>query len=117
LAKAPVVSKPLTVVEKNLRQHFSQTTTLLQKVLEKGDQLSLDETWSQETVTAGLAGPGCERIARNRGGSDNTTDILRVTSDLYAWLGYNENWAFSGMVGGARSYSFRQVSLRDVSLR
>ncbi len=110
MAKTPAANKPLIVVEKNLNQHFAQTAKLFQKVLEKGSELSLDETWSQETVTAGLAGPGCERIARNRGGSDNITELLKITPELYAWLGYNESWAFSGMVGGARSYSFRQIS-------
>lgn len=110
MAKTSTVIKPLTVVENNLRQHFALTKTTLRTVLEKGNELSLDETWSQETVTAGLVGPCCERIMRNRGGSDNITNILSVTPDLYAWLGYNESWAYSGMVGGAKSYSFRQVS-------
>ncbi len=110
MAKTSAVNKPLTIVERNLRQHFSQSKIALRTVLAKGHEISLDETWSQETVTAALVGSGCERIARNRGGSDNITDILKVTPDLYAWLGYHESWAFSGMVGGSRSYSFRQLS-------
>ncbi len=110
MARLQSTDKPLNVVERNLRQHFAHTNTSLRKALSKGDDIVIDETWSQNIVTAGLAGPGCERISRNRGGSDNITDILAVTPDLLAWLGYNEKWSFSGVVGGANTYSFRQIS-------
>ena len=76
-----------------------------------GDEVLVDVTWSQDVLTAGFGSAGCERIVRNRGGGDNITDILAITPELFAWLGYNESWKFDGMVGGAKSYSFQQISL------
>lgn len=105
-----LLPKVLTVVERNLKDHFDQTNEMVRKNLQRGEDLSVEHVWSQETVKAGFSGPACERVERNRGGTDNLVSFLQISPKLFAWLGYNESWSYGGVVGGARTYSFQAVS-------
>lgn len=80
-----------------------------------GEMLSLDQRQAKLTadyqvdgVWVGFQGRSCERAVRNRGGPVNVIPLVRLPSDLIAWLGIQEVW---NIELGRQPFVFRHLSL------
>lgn len=71
-------------------------------------QLRVEFEYQQEGAWAGLQGPACERVTRNRGGHSYVAPLCTISGDLLAWLGWQEVWE---VPAGQRNFRFKNTGL------
>lgn len=99
----------LVLTESKLSQHFQKVETLLRQNFAK--DLSLDISWKQNPIAAGLGARGCEPTERNRGGRVFVVPAWKVDKSKKAWLGFREEWTVEAPAGATRRFSFKSINL------
>ena len=102
--------EPLLASAADLQRHFSAVARVLNKAVDVSAIARLGFSPDTDPAIAGLEGEGCELVARNRGGRTQVAPLVELERELWAWLGYREEWAHEPGRGGRR-YSFRSLSL------
>lgn len=101
----------LSAAKSALDQRWVQVGALIARALglpADRRQLQIEAEYLQQGVWAGLQGGGCERISRNRGGQTWVAPLCEVSSNLLAWLGWQESWEIPA---GQRNYRFKTTGL------
>ncbi|MBX9708039.1 MAG: hypothetical protein K2X61_08930 [Caulobacteraceae bacterium] len=106
-----MAATPLFASESLLAQHLDRVAIILGGAVDASAAPRLSVNWNINPAIAGLEGEGCELVARNRGGRALVAPVIRLEQDLWAWLGYREEWAHEAAVGGRRRFSFRSIGM------
>ena len=106
-----MATEPLYATEAQLRQHFDRTAARLDATVDISAKARLGFNQDTDPAVAGLEGEGCEPVARNRGGRTLVAPWVKLEQDLWAWLGYHEEWSHEPAQGGRRRYSFRSLGM------
>lgn len=101
----------LVVSQAQLEAHFAKVGAILVRAAHSSARLQLDVYWKGSPVVAGLVGSGCEFIARNRGRRVAIAPLMCLDRELWAWLGYREEWDDADKASSGRRLSFRTVAL------
>lgn len=94
-----------------LQVHFERASNAIGEVINAMPQSRLSADWTRSPLVAGLSGPSCEFIRRNRGASVAVVPLLPLQQGLWAWLGYREEWDEERQVRSTRRFSFRSSSI------
>ena len=105
------VMSPLVVSERRLAQHFGALEAILNEVVSAGVTARVDADWSVTPLSAGLVGTGCEIVSRNRGTDAYVAPLVGYREDMWAWLGFYQEWASEPTAGKVRRYSYRSTGL------
>ena len=91
--------------------HFGKSAAILASAVHTSAKLRVVPEFLHPGVIVGLYGSGCERVPRNRGRPVYVAPLLCLGQDVWAWLGYREEWYKEGSNRRDLRYSFRSVSL------
>lgn len=95
-----------------LTSHFKKTENMLSELVNAGPSMRLDAKRVSNTVYAELIGGGCEKTRRNMGGREvRVAPIMDVGHELWAWLGYREEWDYEKVRNNREEYIFNSASL------
>lgn len=103
--------EPLTAPQSKLERHFLQMGGILASAVDSSVEIRIDVEWTSSRVVSGLSGAGCEFISRNRGLRVAVAPLIQLPQDLWAWLGYREEWDEELPRKRNRKFSFRSVGL------
>ena len=101
----------LIVREASLATHFGSMGSTLDTHIDRSAGVKLVADWDTVPLVAGLTGPGCEYVARNRGPNVPVAPVLLLESGLWVWVGYREEWDSERPAGPTRRFSFRSTGL------
>lgn len=104
------MSGPLVVTEQHLARHFSEVEIALRAIIATSE-INIAVDWNSNIVAAGLVGQNCERVSRNRGADADVAPLLQLDSELWAWLGFREEWPDDTSSKGKRKLLFRSSNL------
>lgn len=99
------------VPEGSLTTHFESMEATLDAYVDHSAGAKLFADWNAVPLVAGLVGPGCEYVARNRGPTVPVAPVLLLESGLWAWVAYREEWGSERPAGRTRRFSFRSAGL------
>ena len=101
--------EPWTLSEGRLRRHVKGIETALASVVDSRVLLGI-EPGVGPSVTVMLRGGDSEWVSRNRGPNVYVAPLCNLREDLWAWLGYREEWANEAS-GKTPGFSFRSIGL------
>lgn len=90
--------------------HLDRMQTILLDAL-AASELKLGREIGPKMLVAGLVGGGCEPARREFGGLVQLAPLMVLSSGLWAWVGYREEWAIAEPAGSTKRFSFRTSSL------
>ena len=102
------MSAPLKVKRSALEKHLDSTEEVLAEFI---SDTKLFADWNVIPVCVGLVGNECEYTARNRGGNVWVSRVHDLGGELWAWVGYREEWDGERPAGRVQRFSFRSAGL------
>lgn len=106
-----LIPGPLIIGLSKLQRHFVRSGTILAAAADDSAQLKVVQEDAPSRVIGALRGTGCEYIERNLGRRVSVAPLLGLEQNLWAWLGFHEEWDAERQIGKNRRYSFRLVGL------
>lgn len=103
--------KPLITTEAQLTTHFQRLEKIFESVCDISVQPQITVDSALSPVVAGLTGPGCEFVARNRGPRVPVAPLLYLHGGLWSWLSYREEWDGDEGSSRTRKLAFRTASI------
>lgn len=105
------MSQPLVCSTGELEQHFQSTEAIIRASVDAEAEVGLLTDWDNAPSVTSLDGAGCERIQRNRGFGASVAPLIPISSGLWAWLGFHEEWNLEPSAGKTRRFSFRTTGI------
>lgn len=82
------------------------------RLVPQGRQVRIDGSFAQLRATVGFVGEVCEPVDRVRGQTAQVLQLRDLGADLWAWIGYQEEWDSSeGRIKGNPTFVFRSAGL------
>ena len=102
---------PLQILDQALGRHADRVTEIIRGVVRPYEEGGVQFVKVEEAgpVVYGLVGRQCERTARNRGREVFVAPWLEVGDDLWAWIGYQEEWNRTSGKGRGNRIAFRSL--------